>query len=88
VPRTRNVMVLRGLTPELANQLDNRIDGRVDARFGRLREATSGSVRYSLTSAIGTPPTPNPWSLDETQTRGGRPDDQAQTMIAYLKMNQ
>jgi prepilin-type N-terminal cleavage/methylation domain-containing protein len=84
VPRVRNVMVLRGLTPELANQLDNRIDGRVDARFGRLREDS----QYDSTAAVGTPPTPNPWSKDDTDTRGGGLDDQVQTMTAYLKMNQ
>jgi len=86
--RTRNVMVLKGLTPELANQLDARIDGRIDARFGRLREATAGAVRYNLTAAIGSPPTPNPWSEDDTRTEDGRQDGQVRTVIGYLRMNQ
>ena len=86
--RPRNVMVLRGLTPELANQLDSRIDGRVDARFGRLREATPGSPQYSKTNSIGSPPAPNPWSKTGTDTTDGRPDGQAAQLVAYLKMNQ
>ncbi len=86
--RVRNVMVLKGLTPELANQLDARIDGRVDARFGRLREATTGAVKYNLTSAIGSPPPENPWSRDDTHTRDGRLDGQVQVLTGYLRMNQ
>ncbi|KAF1698649.1 prepilin-type cleavage/methylation domain-containing protein [Pseudoxanthomonas jiangsuensis] len=82
--RPRNVMRLEGLTPELARQLDNRIDGRVDARFGRLREDS----QYDDTSSIGSPPSPNPWSKDDLDTRDGRPDGQVETMTAYLKMNQ
>jgi prepilin-type N-terminal cleavage/methylation domain-containing protein len=89
IGRTRNVMVLNGLTPELANQLDGRIDGRIDARFGRLREATPGATfRYNLTSAVGSPPDDHPWSLDSTATRDGKPDGQSRVMTAYLKMNQ
>jgi len=88
IGRTRNVMVLNGLTPELANQLDNRIDGRIDARFGRLREATSGAAQYNLTGAVGSPPDDNPWSRDGTDTRDGRPDGQSMVVTAYLKMNQ
>ncbi len=84
VPRIRNVMVLFGLTPEMANQLDNRIDGRIDARFGRLREQN----RHSITTAIGSPPAPNPWSKDGTDTQSGKPDGQASTLTGYLKMNQ
>lgn len=85
--RMRNVMVLKNLTPELAQQLDARIDGRVDARFGRLREST----QYSNTAAVGSPPSANPWSADDMDNiRGGtaRPDDQVAVVTAYLKMNQ
>ena len=38
VSRTRNVMVLNGLTPALATLLDNAFDSLVDAIFGRFRE--------------------------------------------------
>lgn len=37
--RQRNVMVVYGLTPDLARHLDSQIDGRSDARFGQFREA-------------------------------------------------
>jgi len=84
VHRVRNVMVLRGLTPELANQLDNRLDGRIDARFGRMREMG----QHSITTAIGSPPAANPWSKDGDDTRDGRPDGQVESMTAYVKMNQ
>lgn len=91
VPRVRNVMRLEGLTPELANQLDTRIDGRIDARFGRMREATPGSLQYQNVTAIGDPPQTYAWSLTEIQNTGGGlndPDDQSPTLVAYLKMNQ
>jgi prepilin-type N-terminal cleavage/methylation domain-containing protein len=35
----RHVLVLRGLTTELAAQFDSAIDGRADARYGRFRSA-------------------------------------------------
>ncbi len=84
--RVRNVMVLKGLTPELANQLDARIDGRIDARFGRMRE----QGRHNQTAAVGSPPPANPWSRDDTQdfTGGNRPDAQVAVMTGYVRMNQ
>lgn len=91
VPRVRNVMRLEGLTPELATQLDARIDGRVDARFGRMREATPGSLQYDNVTALTDPPTSFPWSRTEIQDAGGGtndPDDQSPTLVAYVKMNQ
>ena len=84
VPRVRNVMLLRGLTPELASQLDNRIDGRIDARFGRLREVGM----HDNTTTIGSTPTQNPWSVVGTDTHDGKLDGQIETVTAYLKMNQ
>jgi len=87
IRRIRNVMVLRGLTPELANQLDARIDGRVDARFGRMREINE----HSRTDAISTTnPAPNPWSRDNRQDYNGgyTPDAQVAVMTGYVRMNQ
>lgn len=85
--RPRNVMRLAGLTPELANQLDARIDGRIDARFGRMRELN----RHGDTSAIGSPPSANPWSRSDIDNHGGGnsdPDAQVAVMTAYIRMNQ
>ncbi|MCL7715149.1 type II secretion system protein [Stenotrophomonas mori] len=85
--RSRNVMRLTGLTPELANQLDARIDGRVDARFGRMREINA----HSRTDAISsTNPVTNPWSRDDRHDYNGgyRPDAQVAVMTGYVRMNQ
>ncbi|MFZ4480733.1 MAG: prepilin-type N-terminal cleavage/methylation domain-containing protein [Rhodoferax sp.] len=38
-----NVMVIRGLTPDLARKLDVSIDGKADALEGRFRQQNSGS---------------------------------------------
>lgn len=80
--RARNVMRLRGLTPELANQLDQRVDGRVDARHGRIREVD----QQASTSA-----TALAWSLqDDDGFNGGSndPDAQVAEVHAYLRMDQ
>lgn len=87
IGRSRNVMRLSGLTPELANQLDTRIDGRIDARFGRMREIN----RHSDTSAIGSPPSANPWTLSDIDNYGGgtgNADAQVGVMTGYIRMNQ
>lgn len=85
--RVRNVMVLKGLTPELASQLDARIDGRVDARFGRLREAGQHGRLDPISTAN---PNPNPWSRDNRQDYNGgySADAQVAVMTGYLRMNQ
>lgn len=81
-PRTRNVLVLHGLTPELAQQLDQRIDGRVDARAGRVREK-----RPSTNKVAG--PTENPaWSRDEMSNATTSMDAASATVTAYIKMSQ
>lgn len=80
--RPRNVMRLRGLTPELANQLDQRIDGRVDARHGRVREVD----QQASTAAAA-----QPWSLqDDDGMSGGNndPDAQVAEVHAYVRMDQ
>lgn len=94
--RTRNVMRLSGITPELAAQLDSRLDGRVDARFGRLREVG----RQGETTALGATPAANPWSANESTTYDGthgpadgvpdvdNGDAQVLPLQAYLRMSQ
>ena len=80
----RNVMVLSGLTPELARQIDGRIDGRIDARFGTVREMNY----HNVTSAAAGAPVENPWSKSDTDRRGGSaPDGQVITVDAYIKMS-
>lgn len=80
-PRTRNVMRLEGLTPELAALIDRKIDGKVDARHGRFREVGS----HAQLTAAGAP-----WSRanDEDINGGHNADGQVAEVDAYLRMNQ
>lgn len=80
--RTRNVLVLHGLTPELAQQLDQRIDGKVDARVGRVREKRPG------TGKVAAPTEDAAWSRDETSNANTSADAASATVIAYIKMSQ
>lgn len=87
-----NVMVITGLTPDLARALDQAIDGKPDAQNGAFRQ--EGVVR-----ATGTQFNPGiEWSGNNTQdinsTAGNTVDqdatdgDQVRVMVAHLKMNQ
>lgn len=61
VARTRNVMVIKSLTPDLARFLDSQIDGKMDARFGSFRE---GSQADDTTTASAD------WSVDNRSAYG------------------
>jgi prepilin-type N-terminal cleavage/methylation domain-containing protein len=86
-----NVMVIAGLTPDLARMLDQMIDGKPDAQEGRLR--LQGI-------ANGTPNGPGvEWSANNTYGRGAttttatgagqtRDEEQVITLTAIYKMNQ
>jgi prepilin-type N-terminal cleavage/methylation domain-containing protein len=83
VVRTRNVMILYGVTPALANMLDGQIDSRADARFGKMRE----QVQAALTTAASAP-----WSVDERMAYGSTvatalDESQVATVTALIKMN-
>lgn len=84
----KNVMVIRGLNPDLARNLDAAIDGRPDARFGLFREADvlddpSGSVGGTASLE---------WSEDNRVSFGGavnnRDEDQVVVVTAVYRMNQ
>ncbi|MDD5333144.1 MAG: prepilin-type N-terminal cleavage/methylation domain-containing protein [Rhodoferax sp.] len=62
VSRSRNVMVLRNLTPSLATMQDAQIDGHADARFGQFREDSQANA-VATTSAQA-------WSVDERMAFG------------------
>ena len=88
-----NVMVISGLTPDLARALDQMIDGKPDAREGMFRQA-------SVTNAtVGVPGVE--WAANNTNGQGvGTPasaaaasglrkdEDQVVTVVAHYKMNQ
>ena len=90
VPRSRNVMLLAGMTPELAGLMDARVDGSIDAQFGRLRE----QGQHNGTSMV--PDESRPWSSDELgltydgDDPDGDPDEGGQVvpLNGYLKMTQ
>jgi len=71
----RHVLVLNGLTPEVAATFDAMTDGNVDARFGDLREARS---------AADTDPQSRPWSADATATMGGVSEGASVELSAYM----
>jgi len=95
-----NVMVVSGLTPDLARALDQMIDGKADAANGAFRQA--GVTRSNPTGANS--PTQasqigvewggnNTGSATSTVTTGqtfgsATDDDQVMTVIANYKMNQ
>ncbi len=72
VARTRNVMVIKSLTPDLARFLDSQIDGKMDARFGSFREdsqageTTTASADWSVDNRSAYDETTNT-NLDESQ---------------------
>lgn len=83
----KNVMVIRGLNPDLARNLDAAIDGRPDARFGLFREANdlndpTGSVGGTASLE---------WSLDNRVDFSGGvalDEDQVAVVTAVYRMNQ
>jgi prepilin-type N-terminal cleavage/methylation domain-containing protein len=84
VERSRNVMVVTGLTPALAGYIDHYFDTVIDAQFGNVRE--------SSLAAITAAPVQTPWSLDERQgfsaSTPANPmdEDQVAEVTAYMKM--
>jgi prepilin-type N-terminal cleavage/methylation domain-containing protein len=94
-----NVMVITGLTPDLARSLDQMIDGKPDAIEGMFRQERNARTNTSGTSnAAGVE-----WGANNTQvitgtnnvsdtggtTLGNRLDeDQIETVVAIYKMNQ
>lgn len=87
-----NVMVVTGLTPDLARALDQAIDGKPDAQNGAFRQ--EGITRTA--GAAGAPGAQ--WEGNNTQAVGTTgaatavgtdlDTDQVRVMVAHLKMNQ
>src|ERR1035437_2044777 len=84
VPRARNVMVLKSMTPALASLLDNAFDGLVDARFGKLREQSQANITATNATSLAL-------SVDERMAIGSTSatnldESQVAEVNAYLKM--
>ncbi len=83
VTRSKNVMVLKSLTPDLARYLDGQVDGKSDARFGLLRENSQAAVTSGNATA---------WSIDNRMAYGSttvtnRDESQIAVVTAYYLMN-
>ncbi len=79
--RDKNVMVIKGLTPDLARLLDNSVDGVGDARFGFFRE-----MQYANNTAANS----QVWSKTNTQNfvnaNVNQDESQVAIMTAYYLM--
>jgi len=86
-----NVMVIAGLTPDLARYLDQSIDGKADAREGLFRQDT-------VVNGTGNEPgvewsSNNTYNYTDTTTTASSSgetydEDQVNTVVAYYKMNE
>lgn len=87
-----NVMVISGLTPDLARALDQMIDGKADSREGLFRKYDIGEDGTEGAPGIE-------WAANNTQAYGeddasatdtdmNRDEDQVITVVATYKMNQ
>lgn len=74
---TRHILLLSGVTPELATTFDAMSDGNVDARFGDFREDKFAADTGSASQA---------WSADASQTMGNVPEGEAVELVAYLSV--
>lgn len=99
-----NVMVISGLTPDLARALDQMIDGKADAQEGMFRQAgvlngtagsagiewgTNNTVRLGVTGSATSGATSTGTPVSAAVTVTERKDeDQVITVTAHYKMNQ
>ncbi|MEW5889527.1 MAG: prepilin-type N-terminal cleavage/methylation domain-containing protein [Pseudomonadota bacterium] len=80
-----NVMVITGLTPDLARMLDQMTDGKPDAREGRVRQLGIGNATNNVPGAEW-----NATNRDQFGTFINRnfDEDQVAVVTAIYKMNQ
>lgn len=84
VSRNRNALVLRGITPSVANLLDNMFDSRSNASFGKMRQIGQHNITSSGRGPVA-------WSNTDRDDFGGNTVDldeaQVVTLNAYIKMS-
>ena len=87
-----NVMVITGLTPDLARSLDQMIDGKPDAREGRFRQqGVANNATAGAAAPVNGPGLEwNRTNRDQIGTNDSRSFDEDQVAIvtAIYKMNQ
>jgi prepilin-type N-terminal cleavage/methylation domain-containing protein len=69
VNQLRNVMVIRGVTPDLARMIDSLVDNARDAQFGKVREFPTGP--NTAIGANNVNPPPRTYSKDNTYSYTG-----------------
>jgi prepilin-type N-terminal cleavage/methylation domain-containing protein len=86
-----NVMIISGLTPDLARMLDQMVDGKPDAQEGRFRKqaiangtANAPGVQWNRTNDDSIASTVDAGSGDNTRLD----ENQVATLVAVYKMNQ
>lgn len=75
VTQRKNVLVLKGLTPDLARMLDALVDGNPDARFGSFRE----DAQAAQTSSTGVE-----WSKDNRYDYSGDNTNLNESQVVVL----
>ncbi len=80
-----NMMVLKGLTPDLARALDQMIDGKADAREGVFRQE---GVANGTPGAAGIQWAGNNTTAFGASTSDNQDEDQVMIVTAHYKMNQ
>lgn len=86
VQRPRNVLVLEGLTPSLAQMLDAQIDTQSDPRFGRFRENSQAGA-HTTTAGMAWSKT-DIWKYSDTSAPAANLNEaQVATVTAYMLMN-
>ncbi|WP_442682334.1 prepilin-type N-terminal cleavage/methylation domain-containing protein [Stenotrophomonas sp. JC08] len=89
-----NVMVISGLTPDLARSLDQMIDGKPDPQGGAFRQAgitaraASDNADTISVEWAGNNTDQSTGSTTSTAQGGGDDTIQVMTMVAHYKMNQ
>ncbi|MDZ7862548.1 prepilin-type N-terminal cleavage/methylation domain-containing protein [Acidovorax sp.] len=81
-----NVMVITGLTPDLARSLDQMIDGKPDEREGRFRRLEGAT--HATTNAPGAEWNRSNRDKIGTNNNDGLDEDQVEIVTAIYKMNQ
>lgn len=94
-----NVMLISGLTPDLAKALDAAIDGRADGTTGRFRRSRLAVDSANIANPVNNPATDWPTGNDSDDMLGDAAaaapgasavdeNDQVQTLVAVYKMVQ
>lgn len=87
-----NVMVIKGLTPDLARSLDQMIDGKADASEGMFRQAGLAAASVGAPNQEWKANNTNQFAATGTVAAATaadrRDEDQVITVVAHYKMNQ